>query len=335
MTPAPLTYGSVCSGIEGASVAWKPLGWRCAFMAETAAFPRAVLEHHYPDVPLHGDFTQLRDHHRDVLAEVDVLVGGTPCQGFSVAGLRGSLSDDRSNLCLEYLRLANTIDDFRQAAGRPPCWILWENVHGVFSTKDNAFGAFLGGLVGSDSAIEPRVRWTDAGVVAGPSRVAAWRVLDSQYFGLAQQRARVFVLALGGAGAWRCADALLPLADALRGHPAPSRQATEGGVFTVAARGRGDGVKLELRDDGLANAILTPSGGRAGTGIGAVAITSSSTVRRLLPVECCRLQGYPDDYLDIEFRRKRAADGHRYRALGNAFPTPVVRWIGEQIAEFN
>jgi DNA (cytosine-5)-methyltransferase 1 len=686
---ADLTYGSVCSGIEGASVAWAPLRWRCAFMAETEAFPRAVLKHHYPDVPLFSDFTLLRDHQQDALVDVDLLVGGTPCQGFSIAGLRGSLSDDRSNLCLEFIRLANTIDDLRRAAGRPPLWVLWENVPGVFSTEDNAFGAFLGGLVGCDAALDPgaRGKWTDAGLAAGPDRMAAWRVLDAQHFGLAQRRRRVFVLALGGAGAWRCADALLPLADSLQGYPAPRREAREraarpiagsspassgyrndadtadnliafggnntsgeidvtagllaqpgsgwkgdfdsetfithslradgfdasedgtgrgtplvastlrppsrdatwrgdgcdnliagvmpaiafnwqngggygeahdglgitedgtgpldastikavaipitidaarrgegtaltpspdadgrvrlrdpglgigedgdpagtlqaagpGAVFTLASRGRGDGHQLEFRDDGLANAVLTPSGGRAGIGVGAVAIADmriaqcartggpltgwclgeqrpdglwsircpdcedlreaavtdlipfdamqlthpenranpqpgdpaptlakvsrpmvaapvdlqnlalggdiagtldttrptrgggqavaftntpsqsnkdfnarpsertqaltpngnrvsarggdvimpTSAVRRLTPTECERLQGFPDGYTDVPFRGKAAADGPRYKALGNSFAAPVIRWIGERIASVN
>ena len=266
----PLTYGSVCSGIEGASVAWAPLGWRCAFMAEIEAFPRAVLKHHYPDVPLIGDFTHLRDparSHEALLVETDVLVGGTPCQGFSVAGLRGSLGDDRSNLCLEFIRLADAIDDLRRAAGRPPCWILWENVPGVFSTEDNAFGAFLGGLVGCDAALDPgpRGKWTDAGVVAGPERVAAWRVLDAQHFGLAQRRRRVFVLALGGAGAWACADALLPLADSLQGYPAPRRQARERAAPTISARtsaGGGLGTDFDC-DGGLIETApsLTAAGG--------------------------------------------------------------------------
>jgi DNA (cytosine-5)-methyltransferase 1 len=263
----PLTYGSVCSGIEGASVAWAPLGWRCAFTAETEAFPRAVLKHHYPDVPLFSDFTRLRDHHQDALVDVDLLVGGTPCQGFSVAGLRGSLSDDRSNLCLEFIRLANTIDHLRRAAGRPPIWVLWENVPGVFSTEDNAFGAFLGGLVGCDAALDPgaRGKWTDAGLAAGPDRMAAWRVLDAQHFGLAQRRRRVFVLALGGAGAWACADALLPLADSLSGYPAPRRQARERAAPTISARasaGGGLGTDFDL-DGGLIDTAptLTAAGG--------------------------------------------------------------------------
>lgn len=218
-----MRYLSICSGIEAASVAWHPLGWRPLAFSEIEAFPRAVLKHHYPDVPLHGDFTQLRD--QPWIVDADLLVGGTPCQAFSIAGLRQSLSDDRGNLSLEFIRLANAIDDLRRDAGRQPAWILWENVPGVLSVSDNAFGAFLGGLVGSDSPIVPRGRWADAGVVAGPQRVAAWRILDAQHFGLAQRRRRVFVLARGGPRGWACADALLPIIDSLSGHPAPRRKA--------------------------------------------------------------------------------------------------------------
>src|ERR1700744_3612282 len=105
--PAPLiTFGSVCSGIEAASAAWLPLGWRCAFMSEIEPFPRAVLAHHYPETPLHGDFTTIKG---DEYGPIDLLVGGTPCQSFSVAGLRGGLDDDRGNLALEYLRLADRL----------------------------------------------------------------------------------------------------------------------------------------------------------------------------------------------------------------------------------
>ena len=220
-----MRYLSVCSGIEAASAAWHDLGWRPLAFSEIEPFPCAVLAHRFPDVPLHGDFTALRD--QPWIVDADLLVGGTPCQAFSVAGLRGSLADARGNLTLEFVRLANAIDDFRRAAGRPPAWIVWENVPGVLSVADNAFGAFLGGLVGSDAAIEPpRGRgWTDAGVVRGPKRCAAWRVLDAQHFGVAQRRRRVFVLARGGAGDWSAADALLPVIESVRWHPAPRREA--------------------------------------------------------------------------------------------------------------
>jgi DNA (cytosine-5)-methyltransferase 1 len=236
-----MRYLSVCSGIEAASSAWHDLGWRPLAFSEIEPFPRAVLAHHFPDVPLHGDFTALRD--QSWIVDADLLVGGTPCQAFSVAGLRGSLADARGNLTLEFVRLADAIDDLRRAAGRPPAWVVWENVPGVLSVADNAFGAFLGGLVGSDAAIEPpRGRgWTDAGVVRGPKRCAAWRILDAQFFGVAQRRRRVFVLARGGAGDWAPADALLPVAESVRWHSAPRRQAGQRPAPSLAAHTRGGG----------------------------------------------------------------------------------------------
>ncbi len=478
-----MRYLSVCSGIEAASVAWHPLGWEPLAFSEIEAFPRAVLAHHYPDVPLHGDFTKLRD--QAWIADADVLVGGTPCQAFSVAGLRNSLADDRGNLTLEFVRLADAIDAARSAAGRERGIVVWENVPGVLSTKDNAFGAFLAGLAGEDTALIPTGgRWTDAGVVDGPSRRIAWRTLDAQFFGLAQRRRRVFVVAsaregvdpaavllefegvrrdspprreagqgfthsiapsltssgrgverggvtrgqdpvvacmastgdishclnAGGMGrqdyetetlvthALRAegfdasedgtgrgtplvpvafqsldhgADATENLSPTLRRHdpmavaipvqevgkrtgtsttdpragigigedgdPMYTLQAgAQHGVavepYTLAIRGRGDTHNLEARQDGLANALLTPNCGRAGIGVGAVA--AGMAVRRLTPVECSRLQGFPDDYLlSVTWRGKcPPPDGPMYRALGNSMAVPVMRWICTRIA---
>ena len=196
---APVRYLSVCSGIEAATVAWHPLGFRPLAFSEIDPFARAVLTQHYPDVPLHGDFTLLRD--QDWIAGADILVGGTPCQGFSIAGLRRSLDDDRGNLSLEFVRLADAIDALRLPAGRHPAIIVWENVPGVLSVRDNAFGCFLAGLSGEDTPfIPPRDKWTNAGVALGPARAVAWRILDAQYFGLAQRRRRVFVVASARAG---------------------------------------------------------------------------------------------------------------------------------------
>ncbi len=239
-----MRYGSVCSGIEAASVAWHGLGWRAAWVSEIEAFPSAVIAARWPGVENLGDMTALPERilARDVEAP-DVLVGGTPCQAFSVAGLRGSLSDARGNLTLTFVRIADAIDTVRRADGRAPAWIVWENVPGVLSVADNAFGAFLGGLVGGDAALEPpRGRgWTDAGVVSGPSRCAAWRVLDAQHFGLAQRRRRVFVLARAGTGDWAAADALLPVIESMRWHPAPRREAGQRAAPCLAARTRGGG----------------------------------------------------------------------------------------------
>jgi DNA (cytosine-5)-methyltransferase 1 len=201
-----MRFGSVCSGIEAASVAWHPLGWRAAFLSEIEAFPRAVLSHHYPEVPLHGDFTTIAAGEYE---PIDLLVGGTPCQSFSVAGLRGGLDDDRGNLALEYLRLADRTR---------PRWLVWENVPGVLSSNGGRdFGAILGGMVELGYGF-------------------AYRVLDAQHFGVPQRRRRVFVV--GYLGDWRPAAAVLFERHSLQGHSAPSRKAREA-VAALTANGVG------------------------------------------------------------------------------------------------
>jgi len=220
-----MRFGSVCSGIEAASVAWRPLGWEAAWLSEIEPFPCAVLKHHYPDVPNYGDMTALPE--RILSGEIeapDVFCGGTPCQAFSVAGLRNSLDDARGNLSLTFVGIANAIDHVRSVRSDPPGIIFWENVPGVLSTKDNAFGCFLAGLAGEDNPLEPpRGKWTNSGYVLGPKRAVAWRLLDAQYFGLAQRRKRVFVVA--SARADFDPAAVLFEFDGVRRDIAPSREA--------------------------------------------------------------------------------------------------------------
>ena len=494
-----MRYLSVCSGIEAASVAWHPLGWTPAAFSEIDPFPRAVLAHHYPDVPLHGDFTTIG---ADDYGSIDVLVGGTPCQDFSVAGLRAGIAGDRGNLTLEFLRLA---------ARTKPRWIVWENVPGgVLSDATGAFGALLGGLGELGYGF-------------------AYRVLDAQYFGLAQRRARVFVV--GYLGDWRRAAAVLFERESLLGHPAPRREAGKGVAAGTAQRpsgggdsglipevcptlvangnktggirppgtdgdtvtslivmasgqsnapvfendqcpaltclheapiiahtlrgngfdasedGTGRGVPLvtafewqrgatqnldmleeqspaliksqtpaiafsimpmnsgkdyKARETDIAQPIMAggPVGGNQGGDViaqpvafvqncrsevrlmggdgsivGALAAepgaqqqayvafdlrgreggaqfegphdtaniraasggpsrsyVAAMQVRRLTPRECERLQGFPDDYTLVPYRNKPAADGNRYKALGNSMAVPCMRWIGERIA---
>ena len=198
----PITYGSVCSGIEAATEAWHPLGWSADWYAEIEPFPCAVLDYHYPSTPNHGDMTRLA---AMVLAgkipAPEVLVGGTPCQAFSVAGMREGLNDPRGALTIKYVELLDAIDHVRIMRGDPEAVCTWENVPGVLSDKGNAFGCFLGALVGESEELQPPGgKWKDAGCVYGPTRTVAWRVLDAQYFGLAQRRRRVFVVASARAG---------------------------------------------------------------------------------------------------------------------------------------
>lgn len=445
-----MKYGSVCSGIEAASKAWEPLGWKPAWFSEIEPFPSAVLAHHWPEVTNLGDMTKIADAVRagDVEAP-DVLVGGTPCQAFSIAGLREGLSDDRGQLTLSYVELANAIDAKRRERGEPEAIIVWENVPGVLSSKDNAFGCFLAGLAGESSELQPAGgKWTHAGCVSGPERVIAWRVLDAQFFGVAQRRKRVFVVASARKGF--DPTAVLFELKSVRRDSAPRRETqkavaalTAGGVgtcgaddnqaqaghliaqcangdvshtlkgegfdgsedgtgrgvpvvafgggntaghidvatactahgirldfdtetfavhgtqdpdtnrelahtlgrnngqenaiftepFTLAIRGRSEGSTVEVRNDGTANALLTPNGGRAGIGVGAIGW--GMQVRRLTPIECERLQGFPDNHTLIGWRGKDAdecPDGPRYKAIGNSMAVPVMRWIGERIA---
>ncbi|MBK0032658.1 DNA cytosine methyltransferase [Erwinia sp. S43] len=236
-----LQYGSVCSGIEAVSLAWKPLGWHPAWFSEIDPFPNAVLAHHYPDVPNLGDMTGIAD---QILAGTvpapDILVGGTPCQAFSVAGARGGLSDPRGALTLKYTELANAIDQTRQQQHQQPSVIVWENVPGVLSDKSNAFGCLLGALAGESRELQPAgAKWTNAGCVSGPRRSIAWRVLDAQYFGVAQRRKRVFLVASGRDGFDPAAVLFEP--DCLHGDSSPGEQTWQiaAGPFAGSPDGAG------------------------------------------------------------------------------------------------
>ena len=233
-----MKYGSVCSGIEAASKAWEPLDWKPAWFSEIEPFPSAVLAHHWPEVTNLGDMTKIADAVRAGEVEApDVLVGGTPCQAFSIAGLREGLSDDRGQLTLSYVELANAIDAKRRERGEPEAIIVWENVPGVLSSKDNAFGCFLAGLAGESSELQPAGgKWTHAGCVSGPERVIAWRVLDAQFFGVAQRRRRVFVVA-SARKEFDPAAVLFEL-DSVRRDSAPRRE-TQKAVAALTARGVG------------------------------------------------------------------------------------------------
>ena len=415
-----MRVGSVCSGIGAPEVAWckSDLKWETAWHAENDAFPSAVLKHHFPDVPNYGDMTKLEE--RILSGEIeapDVLVGGTPCQAFSITGDRKSMDDARGNLCLRFVELANAIDTVRAFSGRKPCIVVWENVPGVFSTHDNAFGCFLGALAGEDEALQPpRGRWTDAGCVSGPKRSLAWRVLDAQYTGVPQRRRRVFVMA--SAGAFRPEQVLFEREGVRRDTP-PSRTPQEEHAAYVGTRLEGSGIEGDIiaftacgfggdatvnlaptmrslskgadghqagshgiaiafvqntRDevrlmggDGQVTGALTAQpgmkqqcfiaqgtvafhhvsatlkGSRKGSGTpdysdgnghSLVGQLPDLRIRRLMPIENERLQGFEDGYTAIQYRGKLAVDGPRLKALGNSMAVPCMYWIGKRIQRY-
>jgi DNA (cytosine-5)-methyltransferase 1 len=302
-----MRYLSVCSGIEAATVAWRTLGWSAAAFSEIEPFPCAVLDYHYPGVANLGDMMRLN---ADAIGSIDILVGGTPCQSFSIACLRKGLDDPRGQLVFGFLRL---VDEMR------PAWVLWENVPGVRSSgRGRDFGAFLGALG------KLGYGW-------------AYRSLDAQYFDLAQRRERVFVV--GHLGDWRRAGAVLLERASLSGNPPPRRE-TRAHVADLTANGvgtcGGDDSQAQAghlishalnggvnRFDGESETFVTPT-------------LRALAVRRLTPRECERLQGFPDDYTLVPYRgklRQQCPDSPRYRALGNSMAVPVMRWIGKRMAE--
>jgi DNA (cytosine-5)-methyltransferase 1 len=233
-----MKFGSVCSGIEAASVAWNQIGWEAAWFSEIEPFPSALLNHYYPDIQNLGDMTTLPDRIESGEVEApDVFCGGTPCQAFSLAGQRKSLADARGNLSLTFCEIADAIDSVRSVRGERPCIVFWENVPGVLSTADNAFGCFLAQLCGGDEPLVAPDGWPDAGVVSGPKRTVSWRVLDAQYFGVAQRRRRVFVVA-SARNDFDPATVLFEF-DGLRRDSAPSREA---GEITPTLTKEGTGV---------------------------------------------------------------------------------------------
>lgn len=326
-----MRYGSVCSGIEAASVAWESLGWQPAWFAEIEAFPSAALAHHWPDVANLGDMTEIATAvHSGEVEAPEVVVGGTPCQSYSIGGKRQGLSDPRGQLTLSYVELADAIDSKRRGNGDQEAIFIWENVPGAFSSKDNAFGYFLAGMAGETEAFEPGPRpatgcsskywrwhkkaskhipiWSKRGVVIGRQRRVAWRTFDAQYFGLAQRRPRILLIA--SARTDIDPAKILFESDSMRRTNPPSKQTPV--PVCLTARGAGS---LDDRE----TYIVTPE----------------RRIRHLMPIENERQMGFPDNHTQIPWRGKARADcpdGPRYKAIGNSMAVPVMRWIGERIA---
>lgn len=313
-----MTYLSVCSGIEAVTVAWGLLGFEPIGFAEIEPFPCELLKQKYPNVKNYGDITQ---YEKWDIGQFDILVGGTPCQSFSVAGKRGGTNDIRGQLLHSYLGI---VEKYK------PQWIIWENVPGVLSSdKGLDFASFLAGLEKCGYG------W-------------AYRVLDAQYFGVPQRRRRVFVIGHIDNRTDIAAKVLFEQEEPRIYFEASKDTKKEiAGTLTTGFGARGfdcDAITnnqfvIESYTQGSfaqykeGVGTLRASGGDFGGGSEAI-IEDGYKLRRLTPLECERLQGFPDNYTQIEWRGKpqnECPDSHRYRAIGNSMAVPVMRWIGERI----
>lgn len=291
-----MRYLTVCSGVDAVSLAWEPLGFKPVAFSEIESFPKAVLKHHWPDVPDLGDLTKIDG--RDWKGEVDILWGSTPCQAFSFAGLRGGTTDPRGALSLAFCKLADDID---------PDFVCWENVKGVFSDKGNAFGHLLGALAGeSQPLVAPGGKWSHAGYVLGPRRRIAWRLFDAQYSGVPQRRSRLFLVGCptGGADPREILFEQVsggqtdrPSGTPREGHVSPLAASSHGRAFSVAFRGRENGEECEVGDQ-VSNCLRAATGG-SDKAYALVDDGVRPSIRLLTPLECERLMGFPDQRINI------------------------------------
>ena len=313
-----MKFASLCSGIESASMAWLPLGWQPQWYSEIDPHASELLSLRHSDVPNLGDMTLINGNNYN--GAIDVLVGGTPCQSFSIGGLRKGMDDDRGKLSFEFLRIVNEVR---------PTWVVWENVPGVLSVDGGrSFGNFLGGLANIGYGF-------------------AYRILDSQYVrvhshprAVPQQRRRVFVVGYLG-GDWGPPAATLFERESLQRHNPPSRRARAKNQ-TVAQDGHGecdrarvvcsDAVKTLCSRDWKGVGFDFEKNGQLIAYVPDCSHNNSHwVVRRVSPREAERLMGFPDDYTLIEYNGQPLSNAHRYRLLGNSMTVNVMSWLGSRI----
>lgn len=314
------TVGSLCSGISAASVAWKDLPFKFKWFSEIAEFPSKVLDERYPDVENVGDMNTVPEKLLEGMIEApDLICGGTPCQAFSLAGWKNGLNDDRGNLTLKFVDIVEKNDTLRKKQRLKQSIILWENVEGVLTDKTNAFGCFLSSLAGFDDVVDLS-RWPNSGILKGPKRNIAWRILDAKFFGLPQQRRRLYVLA--GGKDFYPENILFD-----QGYPDTTATIESELIF------KKDGHEFEIfreYTDCLYSAYGTKWNGNAAAYNGSLFAVQNRRIRRLSPLECERLMGFPDQYTDIPGARRTP----RYQAIGNSWPVPVIKWLGERILNY-
>ena len=353
-----MKLGGLFSGVGGFELAWTQLGHEVAWMCEWDAKARKVLEARFPGVPIYPD---VRDLDPAEVEAVDVMTGGSPCQGFSIAGSRSGMEHSESQLFADYVRIMDGL------AERGLQYAVWENVPGVLSIKNDdgerTFAHVIGALVGAGEPVrlDPKRKW-NVGLAANAERAVAWRVLDSRYFGVAQRRRRVFAcVAFGDFAADRAGRTLLAVGEGVRGDTGQGGASRQGTSRSLAEGAHRPGEPIAFDWQMHSNAgtlpstertpalsanktpavLMTMREGKPGGGKGPLLAEEQSLtlatgngqtlfqpdtqdygVRRLTPVECERLQSFPDGWTE-----PAVSDSARYKAMGNAVTVNVVRWI--------
>lgn len=333
------TFGSLCSGIEAASFVLEPLGIKPLWLSEIAEFQTRFLATKYPHAPNLGDMNDIPEKIESGEVPIpDMLCGGTPCQAFSLAGWRNGINDDRGQLTLKYIDIVNAIDKKRLSEGKTRSVFFWENVEGALTDKTNAFGCFLAGLLGLEEPIKVN-KWTTAGVAFGKERNIAWRVMDAKYFGLPQQRRRVYLL--GGGKEFHPENVLLEEGDILVDpyKEQPKKEYTLSLFDDFEAHSQSFDFELTKEINGhqieafrsysdcLYAAYGTKWNGNAAAFNGSLYFAQDGRLRRLSPRECERLMGFPDDYTLLP----KCKDTQRYQAVGNSWAVSVIKWIAERL----
>ncbi|AXQ69211.1 DNA methyltransferase [Caulobacter phage CcrBL9] len=319
-------YLTTCSGVEAVTLGWAPLGARAVAYSDYDPdndFPSRFLKERFPETPNLGDMLKIDG--RLWRGRVDVLWGSTPCQSFSLGGLRKGIKDPRGALTPALVGLANEI---------APKVLCWENVDGVLTDGDNAFGCFLAALAGSDTVlVAPGNKWPSAGYVVGPERRVAWRLLDAKHFFLPQQRRRVFLVACPVDGpdprevlfeGFAPFDTLGERRESWA--PVVERRDVSADAYACAIRGRKHGQQFE-QGGLIANCLRASQGGSDKPQVLAKEAGEQWRVRNMTPVEAERCMGMPDDWTLIT----GASDSDRYHAIGNSLAVPCVRYIGERL----
>ena len=315
------SVGSICSGIEAASVAWHDLNYDFKWFSEIADFQSRFLAYKYPDIPNLGDMNLIPNLlSEEKIDAPDLICGGTPCQAFSLAGWQKGLEDERGNLTLKFVDIVNENDEIRAKNKKTNTLIFWENVEGVLKDKTNAFGCFLAGLAGCEEELKLK-KWPNAGLLRGPRRNIAWRILDAKYFGVPQQRRRLYVLASG--------KDFNPECVLFEKHEKPFGNLKK---YPLVFEKENHAIEV-FREytDCLYSAYGTKWNGNAAAYNGSLFVCQDNRLRRLTPLECERLMGFPDNYTDIPNTKPT----NRYQGVGNSWAVPVVKWIGKQIESYS